>query len=1466
MMRRNILLAHMLFLGCIFVSIHADVDYHTHIGPLIDFGGVRSQGVFCSISTPHYERIYMAGGVQSTDNVDPFSVFNDHFLQQSPYNATASSSWGDTDSWRFHAPMDATGSREVYFCADHPYAWTPLNKDSAPEWLETVYDVPVHATEIVVWESLNEGSVFKVEVGFVSGGYVTVWEGTDTATCLEGFFVTFDEPTEQPVNRVRIHTSHPHWEMIDTISLKGVTREGRLSAGAIPAAYAPIAFLDSYMCSDPAGRELYLWGGWEESHAAVSAALDRYSMHTEEWDMLYFDWEGIAWTSGKCVVEDNKDRHRIVYFMGEFAETTFRYFDIDDRTWHEGSAFEAESTPSLRQFYAVQTVGTTVFLFGGSLPADDSSGTGSTTYFGELWMFDLTSDTWHLPDYTGDGPPSMEDPKMQYYPGYPHDQVPTDSSPAPTAPTSAMAPMGESVGGRRSGSGSGASSGSGSEPPGQFTGMLVVFGGYRADEGVEFDRVWVLDLERLQWREIRAAEAPMKYGSSRLHFHGLRDDTIFFHGPIVDNNDNVPGDTAYAFTLNLTSWVWDRVPMIPRARKSHTLATIDGGVYLFGGCNAGTCLNDLWRGLVKDEYDLLATPWIDWSQCDPQNPPPPREGAAHAVVGSWLIIFGGCADVTLDDMWRIDVKATPMAWEKLTFQSTDHPPARMHALLEVAQLEVLSLLLFGGSTGTGGQTMNDVWLLDFVEQSWRLLTPCAGRVSLLPRLPSWGMMYSDGTGVAFVVAGGLGDDGNLLEDMWMFDLHDQCWREIDISGWESPGGTYVGLYGHAASAVLGKDIVVLGGLSSIEFKPSVILSPWVSVISVWRDSSMNDTLVLKASFRVLGRESEGRTASAATLTPAGNVVYIGGGHTHGPYSQHILNDAGYIRLEPKCNSTNGDTDGCFACPQGYWQGDDGQCRLCEEGYINPFSKVGRCLACPKGFYGLGTGGSSMVNCKMCPNGTFLNDSSPEPGEPPCAPCEGDSFCFTGSTVPMPSTHADSWFIEGHPEALTDETEEARRRSTDVTATLLFSSLALAMGLGILWLAHSKEPPHYFGSSARRLRNASSNRIHSLGHYATSLLRQMDMFRGRHVDRPALSSIENTWLAVRFKTTFGGYMSYLWFATLCLVAFNVIYPFYHANTRETRAVRPDTSGDVDIAAGITTTLRVEGMGVPCSYTVHGEYGHHTGCLPTVEVDVSGVSTDGHISCLYVDGNSTAARYCEVTWECASCYFTTRSSFAFNFTDVFASAYALRLHAEATSGLPEQNSFFERRLLVQHPEGGLFHGLQPTVMMGYALPTVYENDLNNTAGNGYHLIYDGSLVGSVADHYNFSATTQLFVRLELELEPNMLEVHRFERLTELQLLTSLFGSMTGLWGMYAVAMVGVEVVRKMLGRTGVVAPVDSRFQSVEIVHAHVEVEEEPLPHSSTLDGVGCLGPPGGSPHRGRGRTKSKEVLLLDVPKSG
>jgi N-acetylneuraminic acid mutarotase len=207
------------------------------------------------------------------------------------------------------------------------------------------------------------------------------------------------------------------------------------------------------------------------------------------------------------------------------------------------------------------------------------------------------------------------------------------------------------------------------------------------------------------------------------------------------------GDAMGTWLWNGTQWSNPATSaMSPPSRLWSAVATMNGKVLLFGGCQS--CGGNF--GLMGDTWQWDGQ---SWTELHPSQSPPARFGAVSGTVAGKIVVFGGESyggEPYFGDTWEWDGKD----WSKAS--PTTSPSARLGASAAVADGK---LLMFGGFTGPL-EPQGDTWSWD--GTSWTELTPASSP----PARADAQMGSLRDTPVLF---GGADAQGNVLGDTWTWN-------------------------------------------------------------------------------------------------------------------------------------------------------------------------------------------------------------------------------------------------------------------------------------------------------------------------------------------------------------------------------------------------------------------------------------------------------------------------------------------------------------------------------------------------------------------------------------------------------------------------------------------------------------------------------------------------------------------------
>lgn len=116
-----------------------------------------------------------------------------------------------------------------------------------------------------------------------------------------------------------------------------------------------------------------------------------------------------------------------------------------------------------------------------------------------------------------------------------------------------------------------------------------------------------------------------------------------------------------------------------------------------------------------------------------------------------------------------------------------------------------SMIIFGGFVK--GSRSNDLYAYDFTNNSWKCLD-AGGNHDGIPCKRAASSLCAAGNQV--YLFGGQGEDNNKMNDLWVFDLGSNQWKEISTPEEERPHTRT----GHTA-LLMGDRIIIFGGILEV---------------------------------------------------------------------------------------------------------------------------------------------------------------------------------------------------------------------------------------------------------------------------------------------------------------------------------------------------------------------------------------------------------------------------------------------------------------------------------------------------------------------------------------------------------------------------------------------------------------------------------------------------------------------------
>jgi hypothetical protein len=245
----------------------------------------------------------------------------------------------------------------------------------------------------------------------------------------------------------------------------------------------------------------------------------------------------------------------------------------------------------------------------------------------------------------------------------------------------------------------------------------------------------------------------------------------------------------------------------PSERSTPAVAAIGRRIYVFGGSRDDVVNGDV---QIYDDLHRFDTATRRWDVLTPAGPvPPPRVFAASVAhpASRRMLVFGGAffgpffSDFApYGDLWAYDVDHN--AWHEL-HPSNPGPGARSRPS---AWMIGDKLYLFGGITAAF-QVLNDLWVYDLHSNAWTELVPLGAAGSPPPRHEA----AVGRRGSHLVIYGGEAIDelGNflVLPDTWEYSLTTGAWTDVT----PAPAHDIVPPRNYGAAVTIGDGMYLQGG-------------------------------------------------------------------------------------------------------------------------------------------------------------------------------------------------------------------------------------------------------------------------------------------------------------------------------------------------------------------------------------------------------------------------------------------------------------------------------------------------------------------------------------------------------------------------------------------------------------------------------------------------------------------------------
>ncbi|KAJ8712755.1 hypothetical protein PYW08_008059 [Mythimna loreyi] len=275
-------------------------------------------------------------------------------------------------------------------------------------------------------------------------------------------------------------------------------------------------------------------------------------------------------------------------------------------------------------------------------------------------------------------------------------------------------------------------------------------------------------------------------------------DAIYVFGG--DNGKSMLNDLI-RFDIREKSWTKTGCMGVPPAPRYHHSAVVHrSSMFVFGGYTGDILANsNLTNKNDLFEYKFPSAQWVQWKFTGQE--PVPRSAHGAAVYDDKLWIFAGYdGNARLNDMWTINLLGENHQWERIE-QKGQCPPTCCNFPVAVARGK---MFVFSGQSGA--KITNALFQFDFETHTWsRVCTEHLLRSAGGAPARRYGHVMVAHRAHLYVFGGAA--DNTLPNDLHKYDLDTQIWSVVAPAGESQiPSGRLF-----HAGAVVGDALYIFGG-------------------------------------------------------------------------------------------------------------------------------------------------------------------------------------------------------------------------------------------------------------------------------------------------------------------------------------------------------------------------------------------------------------------------------------------------------------------------------------------------------------------------------------------------------------------------------------------------------------------------------------------------------------------------------
>ena len=240
------------------------------------------------------------------------------------------------------------------------------------------------------------------------------------------------------------------------------------------------------------------------------------------------------------------------------------------------------------------------------------------------------------------------------------------------------------------------------------------------------------------------------------------------------------------YSLDFTTLTWSKIEPLgnpPPARDSHTAIIYNNtDMIIFGGNGSSNKLNDLWDFNLDEKK---------WTKIITEGPiPSARDGHLTSLIyNKYMMIYAGLndKDEVSYDIFLLDIENKK--WIECDIEGNISSNNDGQSCCQVND----TIYLFGGQGPGDDEYSNDLFTLEFeIKDNVKPKAIISGveiSSSLRPkeRASQSCVAYKD---QFLIISGGEGKKKEPLNDVWIFDLKNKCYIEVEITGDEKLEGRF----------------------------------------------------------------------------------------------------------------------------------------------------------------------------------------------------------------------------------------------------------------------------------------------------------------------------------------------------------------------------------------------------------------------------------------------------------------------------------------------------------------------------------------------------------------------------------------------------------------------------------------------------------------------------------------------------